>query len=82
MNVLIVHNKALGVYEWPDTGDTICIIPPGKSPREAMTAYLTSEKGTSSLTFIDGLIKKAEEDAEKKEPKKQPKKEAKEKVEA
>jgi len=65
---VVTHNKGLGVYEWPDTGEVICMTPPGKGPREALTAYLLSDKGAETLRFIQGLVNAKKEEA-KEEPK-------------
>jgi len=78
---IIQLNKGLSVWEWPESGEAICMVPPGKAPKDALTTYLLSEKGSSTLQFIQGLVNKKDEDlaAEKAKSKKEKEKEMKDK---
>jgi len=61
---IIVQNSQLGVYEWPENGDRICVIPPGEKAINAITNYLLG-KGSKTREYISNLVAAKEDDSEK-----------------
>lgn len=62
---IIVHDSQIGVYKWPESGDRICLIPPGEKPLAAIANYLLGD-GKKAKDYISKLVNEAEADPEKK----------------
>lgn len=53
---VIVYNSQLKTWEWVDGGESICVVPDGKKPYDAMITYLLSSKGTKVYEHISTLV--------------------------